>query len=200
MGEWKWTRKRELAAQLVAAGDETLEEIAVRCGMAVTTLRNWRKHPAFVERVNEHVAAWRAKITSEGIAVKENRVFRQRERHRFLEEIVERRRQNVLAHKAAATPGGGEEEALWEVPGAETGLLVKRVSRNGSVSFGVDTELLNQLLDHEERVARELKQWTEKHEFDHTVAFGLFGDLSDDELDRRIAELEARKAAAGLSA
>jgi len=53
----KWTKKRWIAATLVAEGGLPDEKIAQLAKVPVTTLTRLRKNPVFVARVDELIAA-----------------------------------------------------------------------------------------------------------------------------------------------
>jgi hypothetical protein len=67
---WTWTDERERAAQLVADGQRTNDQIAVECGVAGRSLRDWKRCPEFRERVRRYLAEYRAKLAVEGLALK----------------------------------------------------------------------------------------------------------------------------------
>jgi hypothetical protein len=71
---WTWTAERERAAQLVADGHLTNDEIAVECGVGGRSLRDWKRCPEFRERVRQCLAEFRAKLAVEGLALKSNRI------------------------------------------------------------------------------------------------------------------------------
>lgn len=47
----RWTRKQMLAIEYLAAGDETIEDIAEEIGVTRSTIWRWRKNPLFTEAV-----------------------------------------------------------------------------------------------------------------------------------------------------
>src|SRR6202035_6009868 len=71
---WTWNASRELAAQLVADKQLTNFEIARRAGVSDSQLNRWKLAPEFASRVTEHVATFRASITTTGLALRENRI------------------------------------------------------------------------------------------------------------------------------
>ncbi len=71
---WEWTSERERAAQLVADGQLTNDEIAARCDIARDTLQDWKRTAEFSARVQEHIASFRAKITADGLADRINQI------------------------------------------------------------------------------------------------------------------------------
>lgn len=51
--DWFWSAPRRKAAQLVAQGELTLDQIAHECGVSDRTIRRWRQEPAFDDYVRE---------------------------------------------------------------------------------------------------------------------------------------------------
>jgi hypothetical protein len=144
----------EQAANLLAQGELTHQEVADRVGIARSTLALWRKHPGFAARVEELRAEIGAEVRRIGVADYLMRVRALNDRWGRLRRIIDDR---------AADP------TMAGVPGGTTGLLVRTTKAVGSgesmrivEEFAVDTGLLKQLLDHEKQAARELGQWTEK--------------------------------------
>jgi hypothetical protein len=151
---FRWTRKSENAALLIAEGELSDEKIAERVGAGRTTLFEWRRHPDFAARVQAHLDEFRAAVRRRGIAIVENRV-------RALQDRWERM-QRVITERAASPQ-------MQDVPGGRTGLLVHNVkSIGGGVHaervdlYELDAALLKELRDHEKQAAQELGQWTEK--------------------------------------
>lgn len=55
MTTFPWTIPKETAARLLAHGEMTIGQIAKRLGVSRDTIFNWKHHPEFAQRVNEHV-------------------------------------------------------------------------------------------------------------------------------------------------
>lgn len=153
---FRWTRKSEKAALLVAEDHEPDRKIAELCGIAERTLERWKLDPGFRARVADHVAAFRLAIRSKGIAVLEHRVDALNDRWEALRQIARER------------AGSAEME---HVPGGTTGFVVRTVKSLGAGEnfervelFAVDTGLLRELREHEKQAAQELGQWREKRE------------------------------------
>lgn len=165
--DFVWTKRREKAAQLVAADEQTDEQIAAAVGITKRQLERWKRHPAFQARVAEHVQAWRERILAEGVAVREKRVEALNERWERLRRLI-----------AART-----EDLRDETPGGETGLLVRepmlvKVYEASELDDGasllptkesrivykytLDAALLKELREIEKQAAIELGQWEEK--------------------------------------
>jgi ParB-like chromosome segregation protein Spo0J len=156
MADFKWTNERHRAAQLLADGKLTDEQIATELGVSAQTIRNWRAYPAFAGRVEELVADFARAVRRRGIAVLERRVAALNDRWLRMQQVIEAR---------AADP------TMQVVPGGPTGLLVHTVKGVGRGEdfqlidlYEVDTGLLNELRQHEKQAAQELGQWTERKE------------------------------------
>ena len=219
-----WTQQTEQAALLVAEGKLTEARIAAKVKVDRTTLWRWKKHPEFALRVQETVDAFRAAIRAEGIAVLENRLERLNEHWEGMRALVQARAADAVKtkqsnkkavddHTVAARLLGASETQIWQqvaeivrdlpqvAPGMETGLVVRsyKVAGGSMVEeFTFDAALLKELRGHEEQAAKELGQWTEKRELTGASGSPLFGEMTDDDLDRRLAAAQARKAAAAV--
>ena len=53
--DWKLTPIRIKAAQLLAAGNMTNEEVAKNCTIGHNTLYEWLRRPEFLDKVNEYI-------------------------------------------------------------------------------------------------------------------------------------------------
>jgi hypothetical protein len=153
---WKWTKKRELAAELIAEALLSFKEIAEKVKCSNAALSNWRRFPEFKERVEQLGNEFRNRIRTEGIAIIENRVQAVNDRWKKMKQVIDAR---------AADP------QMLEVPGGKTGLLVHKIKQIGSGpeattvdEYEVDTGILKEMLDHEQQAAQELGQWKSKTE------------------------------------
>ena len=151
MPRFRWTEAAKAAAELVAAGELTTQEIADRVGVVRSTLWVWRNHPDFADRVEVHRAAIRAEIFERGIARRELRVKALNDRWNRMRRVIEAR---------------ADHESFANAPGGSTGLLVRTLKKIGSgedaelvEEFAVDTGLLRELREHEKQAAQELGQW-----------------------------------------
>lgn len=162
---FRWTTRREQAAGLVAAGVLGDEAIAQQAGIGRPQLWRWRQHPEFAARVDALVAEQRAAVAAQGIADRQNRVAAQDDRWR--------RMQALMAARATAYQDG---------PGGETGLIVMQhkalgYGRSQEIveEYVLDAALLAELRKLEEHTAKELGQWTEKHDHSGTVVIREYG-------------------------
>lgn len=161
MDAFIWTGQSEDAAQLLADGRLTQQEIAGRIGVDRKTLWNWRQHPEFAARVEEHLAAFRDEVRRRGLAMRERRVGALNDRWNRMQRVLEAR---------------ADDKELQEVPGGTTGLVVKDVKGVGKGEnfqlidiYRVDTALLKELREHEKQAAQELGQWVEKQHIEQTA-------------------------------
>jgi hypothetical protein len=139
---------------LVANGKFTTVEIAAELKMSPNTLKQWKKRRDFEVRVERHRQIWRDRVMLTGIADQARRIEALNDRWSRMKTVIEAR---------AADP------TMKDVPGGTTGLLVaetKQVPGTGEIvdEFSVDTALLRELRAHEEQAAKELGQWTDKHD------------------------------------
>lgn len=149
---FRWSRITEKAALLAAEDRLTDEEIAERVGVTRRTIIRWKGKEAFQARVAEHVTAFRLAVRSKGIAGLENRLGALQDRWERMKQLIEAR---------------AAEHA--DIPGGQTGLLVRTIKRIGSGDnwervelFALDTGLLKELREHEKQAAQELGQWLER--------------------------------------
>ena len=140
---------------LVAEDELSDEQIAERIGVHRTTLAAWKKDATFAGLVGDQVGRLNAAMLKLPIAKK-------RERLKTLDAL----------HSKAI--GVIEERAVSmadEAPGTSTGLMVRQTKIQSSgdgvtivKEYSVDTALLREIRALEEQAAKELGQWSEKHE------------------------------------
>jgi hypothetical protein len=147
---FRWSKQLEQVAALLADGILTLDQIAATVGVSVPTIVRARRQPKFAARIEELLDDFRRTVRSHGIAVKERRIA--------AEVDVLERLQTIILERA--------EKAPDNVPGAKTGLLVKRARTitNGKTAkiveeWALDTGLLKAKLAAERHLAIELGQW-----------------------------------------
>jgi len=144
------------AAQLIAEGELTFDQIAKEVGFAAVTIKKrWNKHPEFRAKVAEIIADLAAKIHDYGLARKDRRVKAMDDRWKLLKQVIAER-------AATAEP---------DVPGDKTGLLVTEQKSIGGgedaekvKEYRVDAALLRELRELEKQASQEMGQWTEKQE------------------------------------
>lgn len=151
--------RQERAALEVALDTLSNDRIAEQAGVTARTLQRWKETEAFKRRVQELHAEFRKVAQGTGIASQEERLLRQNEHWRLLQEIIGQR-----ARQGRALQEAGEGEGHDE-PGIETGLLIKRIRGSGSgdtfqrvVEYEVDTATLTALSRLERLTTWELGQ------------------------------------------
>jgi hypothetical protein len=156
-----WTAKSELGAMLIAESSKTNDKIAKEVGVSAFTIRNWKSHPDFRERVREIVAAFQEAVLQTGILLKEERISSLQDTWQRLRQVIEER---------ASAP------EMADVPGGQTGLMVRSMKQLGSgpntqiiEEFTVDSGLLTEMRNILKHVAQEQGQWTEKTETSHQI-------------------------------
>lgn len=86
MDAFRWTGSSERAAELIADGQLTLNEIAEEIDVDRKTLWNWRQQAEFTARIEEHLEAFRVEVRRLGLAVRERRIKALNTRWRKLQE------------------------------------------------------------------------------------------------------------------
>ncbi len=178
--QWVWNARRETAALLVAQDELTDAQIAKEVGVSRKTLAEWKLRSEFRARVDQLVADIREGLRRRGIVEKQNRVDALNDRWQRLQQLIEER---------------AEDPLLAHVPGGKTGLIVAKpilakvyqevvgekgeegdevlVSLKKTVivyEYAVDAAVLKEMRATEEQAAKELGQWSEKHEIAGTPA------------------------------
>lgn len=148
------------AAKLVAEASLTYSSIADRVGVTRQTILNWRRQPLFVEEVEAIREGIRLEAHDYGLSIRENRITALNDRWNRLRKVIEDRADDP-EHQIA--------------PGGSTGLLVRQtkgVGRGDDFTliheFAVDVGLLAELRAVEQQAAKELGQWTDKKEVQHS--------------------------------
>jgi DNA-binding XRE family transcriptional regulator len=156
--EFRWNKARNDAAILLAADEITDTAIAEKVGVTRQTLYNWREHPDFQARVQEHIAELEAVTLRYAIAKKRNRVA-------WLDRDLQRL-ERVQAARA---------EEHKDIPGGDTGLLVRQVKQIGAgrdvqvvEEYAVDVPLLKEKRETMKQAATELRQWTDQIATEHS--------------------------------
>jgi ParB-like chromosome segregation protein Spo0J len=180
--DFDWDGISETAAQLLATGQLTEEQIAGRLEISRSTVTRWKRHPEFKTRVDEHIAEIREEVKRVGLADLYRRVEALNDRWRAMLRVIDER---------AADP------TMADVPGGTTGLLVRTTKALGSGKsarviheYAVDTALLRELREHEKQAAQELGQWTTKVAPTNPAGDEEFGSgMTDADRTARIEQL-----------
>lgn len=168
------TPRRKLAA-LLAAGDRTFEQIAVELNVPLRTLKRWASLPEVADCVEQIAAKAAAALEAKGITEKANRL---RDYQDIRAGLLEIKRQRA------------EAGALTNVPGADTGLLVR-----GEFGYVADKPLVDALLANNKQAAIEMEQWTERRQSDDKLAIAAGDELAA--LERSLSRLAAAGRATG---
>ncbi len=162
------TGKKLQAIALVAADKLSNAQIAAKVGVSPRTLDNWKADPEFKAEVERLLNAWHQQVFEKGIADRRRRVYRQNDRWRRLQAVIEQRAkrgreliQQWEREVAAGEAKGESPDRIQPFPGIETGLIVLKPTRYGTVAE-VDTGLLAEMRALEQHTAVELGQWKEK--------------------------------------
>lgn len=152
--KFRWNKAKYEAAQLLADGEFTRQEIADKLGVQRSTIYLWLANTEFIAKVQECRDELEEAVRSSWIAQKAQRVRRLSNRLQRMQQIVEER---------------GADPAMQDVPGGKSGLLVHQVKAVGQGEdyqlidlYALDAGLLREMRDHEKQAAVELGQWTEK--------------------------------------
>ena len=150
------SKKRELAAQMIADDELSNREIAEQLGVVERTIERWCKNQEFKERVAEIAKAYADRVLNKGIARKEKRLEILKNLQSKLEQVISER---------AADP------ELASIPGGKTGLVTKQlkgIGKGGDFQvvevYEVDTATLKEIRAILEQVAEGVGQKVTKHE------------------------------------
>jgi hypothetical protein len=139
------TRTQIDAAQLLFEDRTTDQAIADQLKIDTRTLRRWRDIPEFIDLLSSLRQEFIEQTNTRLLATREARLASKMDRHRLLTEIIRQR-------AAADDPS---------IPGADTGLLVKRTTQTKAgetTEYRVDHNILRELSRLEADIARELGQ------------------------------------------
>lgn len=174
--QWKWDKRRDRCAVLVAEDKLTNEEIAAAIGVARQTVDYWKTRQEFKERVQSHIEAFREAVLNKGIADVVKRVSALDDRWNRMKQVIEER---------AVSP------QMQNVAGGKTGLLVHQVKAVGKGEdfqlidlYVVDDGLLSEMRATEKQAAIEVGQWDEKStvKTEGSVAVKVIKGVSMDDL------------------
>jgi len=149
-----WSKSAIDAAEMLADGRQSQEEVAERVGVSRSTIRRWLKDPEFAAKVDELVDEYAKEVKRRGLAILVRRVAAQNDRWVRMQRVIEAR---------------ADDPDMEHVPGGTTGLIVKDwktvgAGENAQIMpvYSVDTGLLRELREHEKLAAQELGQWEER--------------------------------------
>jgi hypothetical protein len=149
-----WDGDRLKAAELVARGTMTEEQIGEAVGFSARQFRRWKQHPEFMAKVEEFAREIEKAVLKEGIANRAERVRAMNDRWN--------RYRSIISERAAS-------DEMQEIPGGKSGMLVHDVkmvgSRDGAERadiYSFDTGLAQSILALEKQAAQEVGQWVEK--------------------------------------
>ena len=158
------------AAQLLAEGELTYDEIGCRLGVSRQAICSWKKRPEFVALVSERLAEYCEEIRLHAGSIRERRIAAQNRRWLRLQRIIEKR---------AAQP------EMAEIVGGDTGLLcrVTTTTTRGETTETVfsdqlDVDILRELREHEKLIAQETGQWAERREIGGVGGGPILADVT----------------------
>lgn len=191
------TAKQRQAALRVAEDVLTDVEIAKEARVSRTTLHTWKKDLEFKAQVKFYIEELAGSVAEFAIARKADRVKSLNDRKKLLLQII---RARVAIHTGKEPP--------WLAPGADTGLIVRSIKGLGKGDdfekvelFGLDTDILSELRALEIQAAKEMEQIVERKDITSggkSLDLLGVGEISEDELNDRIARAESRKAKEAL--
>lgn len=172
--KFAWNARRLRAAEMLAEDEITDIAIAESVGISDRQLRVWKQHPEFQAKIEEFSLALERAVLRFGIAKRRKRVERQNADWQRLDQV---RRERAA------------DESLRHIPGASTGLIVRRYKAIGSgrdqtivEEYEIDSGLLNLQLALEKHAAQELGQWSEKSEHRHEMIVREYVGVDVDEV------------------
>lgn len=163
--QWKWTKRKHTAANLLARGELLDKEVAVKVGVSDKQIQRWKQSSQFADRVKlvaERIGEMASRFA---IASKMRRIKALDDRWRRMQQITEER---AIYHE------------MDDVAGGATGLLVKTLKNVGSGAtahdvdeYAVDTGLLKEMREIEKQAAQELGQWPDARKDTAAVAVNI---------------------------
>jgi len=148
------TGQREEAAQLVAAGRLSFEQIATRIGITERQLYTWRQRDEFKARIDEINERFAAEVGRYTIAQRARRIASLDDRWRRMHDLMD-------ARALYSAPDVGGDVLRPDPTGRRTGLIVEKPGEFGS-EWAFDAALMREMRAHEEQAAKELGQWVDK--------------------------------------
>jgi transposase-like protein len=158
---------REEAAQLVAAGRLTLDEIAERMNVTRRQLYTWRQQPEFTARIDAINAAFAEETGRYAIAQRARRLASMDDRYRRLHHIIEDRAAALADESGLTDPLGlGMFRSAALAAGFDTGLVTLEwatTPKGGfKPQFKVDVGLSAEMRALEKQAAQERGEWVDK--------------------------------------
>jgi hypothetical protein len=171
---FKWTPTKKRAAILVAEDELSDWKIAKECHVSKVSLEMWKRHPEFMAEVGDHIGQIQASALKFPIAKKHNRIATLN--------LLWQKALNVIAIRAQRYAVDGDmQDAIKaaqkifgnaNVPEAMTGLLVKKETPTNAgriaTEWMTDVALMREIRSLQQDAAKELGQWSEKAEINHT--------------------------------
>lgn len=181
---FSWDERRLLAAQLVAAGEKTEEEICAAVGVIRKTLWQWRGRDEFKARVAEIIEQTKQSLLKDGIRVKEQRIRALEKLFDRISGVITARAKRHLLVVAPAQSDDVDENDADEIEaapinergqGVETGMIA--VDYKGKYAnvpvFKFDAALAREYRETLKHIAQELGEWSEKQEVEQSGAITL---------------------------
>ncbi len=188
----KLTGRQQKAAALLAEDQLSDTAIAEEVGISRRALVKWKNQPAFTVRVQEIQTELGRIAMQSAITRREYRIGVLNQMHSKVLRVMEER---------AVDP------EMANVPGGDTGLLVKRSIVSGGKlianDYAVDVALLAELRAIFEQAAQELGQRTQKHEVTNVLTVEVIdswlSEADDEELEQLVGRGERRELRANSS-
>jgi len=139
------TKIQTEAAHMLFEGRMTDLDVAKSVGVDVRTLRRWQEVPEFAKEIDTLWSEFAVHLRKKTLARREGRLSHKMDRHLMITRTIERR----------------AETADPNVPGAETGLLIKRSVKTGATEYEeyrLDHIALRELNRLETDIAKDLGQ------------------------------------------
>ncbi len=194
---FEWTSKREQAAIWVAEDKKSDDDISSDLGINRATLHRWKQEPVFLDRVQSIREEFRQAVLTQSIADRVNRIRRLDDDWLDLQLVKQKRAASAKRRaEAKRTEERKPDDALEiyeDYPGMMTGQIVRVETpvKNGiKVEYQIDTSRLAELRNIEKQAAIELGQWTEKQEQTVNGSLTIYDEMSLEELNRNIEEIE----------
>jgi len=163
VSNFEWNAQRYKAAQLLAEGRLTDEEIAEQLAITRRTLTRWKTQIAFIDYIYECIRTTRDELLKRGVRERQNRLDQ-------IDSVVSKINRVITARAELYAP-----DAMARAQGADTGLVVRREKSIGNgdnareiVEYEVDVATLRELREQLKQAAIEVGEWAEKRLFGTT--------------------------------